>query len=231
MEQLEDDKTNAINERSGAESEFLAEQTMLRNMINDRNAQFAENEPGFLQEYHQTDSLKRIAGVELSTHLRRLGTAMADSVDLHLAMTMLKEEMDKKRASIEANEQVIETLQKVVDIKPDELLAELRDEKEEFEAEIEALKSQLKQLRERVNELLEGDQKSAEGPMVYYIPPPLEVIMKDKDRFEELKQAVAEAEVEYLEAMEFKASLQPKYAVLLEGISRNLSTAKCQRET
>jgi DNA repair exonuclease SbcCD ATPase subunit len=226
MTNLEDEKEQAIRDRDAKEAERMAAQTSLNEMIAAREEAFAANEPQLRAQLFTTDSLKTREELDLDRLRTLLGRQMADSTLLQQDLDLLDEEILRLEESLEANERAIASLEKILEIDVDAMMDELEGKKEELEGEIADLEEELKQLQEEIDRLMGGEQKSADGPMVYYIPPPLEEVMKDRERFEELKDEVSEAEVEYMEALAFKGELQSSFTALLEGIARSLHAAK-----
>lgn len=226
MASLEDEKEQAIENRDAAESERMAAQTSLNEMIDAREEAFAASEPGLRARLFSTDSLKTRKELDMERLRALLGRQMADSTLLQQDLALLDEEISGLKESLAANERAIAGLEKILEIDVDALMDELEEKKDALAEEITALEEELKKQQEEIDRLMGGEQKSAEGAVVYYIPPPLEEVMKDRERFEELKEEVAEASIEYMEALAFKGELQSSFTTLLETIARSLLTAK-----
>ncbi|MBK9248902.1 MAG: hypothetical protein IPM69_12505 [Ignavibacteria bacterium] len=96
-------------------------------------------------------------------------------------------------------------------------------------SDLAALEAALKEIRAKQAALAVG-KKDASGAVVYYIPPPLEEIMKDKETFEKLKTEVTEKEMEFETAKAFKANAQKRLLGELERIAGAMTKLKTAME-
>ncbi|MBC8124972.1 MAG: hypothetical protein H7X70_04495 [Candidatus Kapabacteria bacterium] len=88
-----------------------------------------------------------------------------------------------------------------------------------------SVEEDLKKKKKEREEIAKG-VKSATEEIAYYIPPPLEEILRDKPRFETLKDSVIAAESRVKSAFAGKESVQGQLVRLLEGISSDLAEIK-----
>lgn len=139
-----------------------------------------------------------------------------DSLRLKVANLVLEDmrgEVKRLEMEIENLEQYIAFLcKRMVDIK-----AEIKAQ----EAVILDKRQAIDHLKKELIRLQKG-QRDATGAIVYYVPPPLDELIQNKDRFEHLKMELGEAETEFEKA---RARLEAYQMFMLrhtEKISRNL---------
>lgn len=141
----------------------------------------------------------------------------------------LDEKIKKTEDEIKATDQTIKDLEKKIEKLKEERknlekrLKQLEKDKTKTEEELAKLKSsQTKQL---------DGNKTYEGSTVYYIPPPLEDIIKDKQKFQDLKDSVAKAEAGLQLAYANKEAVQGKIAKEIEKTAANLVVYAAAKNT
>ncbi|MCC7437186.1 MAG: hypothetical protein IT211_01680 [Armatimonadetes bacterium] len=144
-------------------------------------------------------------------------------------LNRLKEHLEQVKAELETEKKQLTELQKkfqeILDLKIEDAQKPLVAKIAALEKEQEKLKKQLEDLKKSKETLAEGN-KTAEGALVYYIPPPLEEILKNEPKFTALKDSVAAAERGLVIAQEFKAGAQKKLTKELERIARQMTNYK-----
>jgi len=138
-------------------------------------------------------------------------------------------EKEKKRLSVDSKRMadVIANLEEIMAKLAAERQA-IADENEELDEEKSDLEDEIKELEELLQNLL-SPSKTADGPIVYYVPPPLEEVMKEMGtypRFEEKVKKVKEAESDLSGAIEEKEAIQGKVVKEVHKTANSLMSYK-----
>ena len=192
-------------------------------LVQARKDELERNREQFLEGVHAAES--SINSMESAIdHLQdSLSTLYADTFGLFVIKTEFEEEKERLEALKEKNEELIHNLVDLIDALEQRIEA-LKRRAEELMDEMEALREQQESLEEEQVEEMAGNT-SATGYYVYYIPPPLEEVMKDKGtypRFEALRDSVKAAEDSLQLAYFKKEQVQRIIALETERIGRAL---------
>ncbi len=226
MTAMENEKKSLEESYSQLQKDIASSQDELTELRTQREETFLENQAIWERQLLTSDSLRDVTRLDLKSRETELGVMMADSVQLSIEIEMIEEQIAALEDIMEDTRKIMEQLDKILALDISALLNEKNKQKEKLENQLKDLEEQLKELYREMDQILEGAVKSARGPVVYYIPPPLEDIMQDKEQFEELKEKIVITRMEYQEAVAFKASLQGRFTELLESLSRDLRQAK-----
>ncbi len=225
MTALEDEKKNIEESLSSLQEQIVEKQNSLAELKKAREDDFLENQESWEAGIFEADSLSNALSMGVKQKEAMLVGLLSDSADLDTHISFLQEDIHELEKKLDESEKIMEALATILEMDIDQLLSDKKAQKEDLKNQISLLEKELESLKREMEELTAGAQKSAEGPMVYYIPPPLEEIMQDKEHFEELKEKVDSTRQEYDKAVAFKASLQKRFTTLLENLSGDLKKA------
>lgn len=113
------------------------------------------------------------------------------------------------------------SLEDILKIDANKIIDALQKQIDDANKELDELKKKLADKKRDKDVALTGN-KIADGELVYYVPPPIEVLMDDaqKKRFDELKDSVAKTEASVVIALAKKQAVQKKLTLLLERTLR-----------
>lgn len=216
------DAQNAIRDTITArEQRLLTVQTELRDTTQAREDKFATKRIDFVNSRTTFDELRQYLIVDISRLSDTLQIYMQDSTTCNTGIITLQSDSTITERNIKIQEDLLKTLQDILSIDPKDVEDKYKADTTKIRNEIRNLEDKLKAIRDSLSLALNGT-KTAIGPKVYYIPPPLEEIMKDKATFDTLKAAVNQAEVDLQIARMNKETGQQKLARMLERIGRSL---------
>ena len=131
------------------------------------------------------------------------------------SLNQRNDDLDREIASLEEEKEEVQRgvdeLERIIALTPAEYLKPLLEQLTRLEKRKKELEEELARLKKKREKAVEGN-KEALGPIVYYIPPPLEEIVKDKEMFEKLKDTVSQREIELDQALTFKAGVQGPFS-------------------
>lgn len=148
--------------------------------------------------------------------------------DLERYLSETNDKIQKLSEKEESTNKSISELEKSIK-NIEEERKQLEKKKKKLEEEIKKLEEELAKLSDGKKEKLKGN-KTAVGPIVYYIPPPLEDVMKNEKRFKELKDSVALAEAFLSLAYAQKEAVQLKLVKEIEKVATLLKKYKDAKE-
>lgn len=191
--QLAEQQRNDQLEAERMRPQWEAEIAALREQINARTAEI--------------DALRTtLAGlsdplVDAERAIRRLHT---DIAALEESLAAVNRRLARKQEELDALENEADTLQRRID---------------ELQRQIDALEQQLADLMARASAEQNGT-KQASGMQAWYVPPPLERLLTDKNEFERLKRAVGDKEAELAAAEGAKQGLQKEaFEIIRDAVS------------
>ncbi len=194
-------------------------------LVRARETDLEQNREAYLVERHGHQS--RRDAMLRAAHALRDTIAQIDNDTARL--NRLKEHLEQVKTELEKEKKQLTELQKkfqaVLDLTIEEAQKPLVAKIAALEKEQEKLQKQLEDLKKSKESLAEGN-KTAEGALVYYIPPPLEELLKNEPKFTALKDSVSAAERGVVIAQEFKAGAQKKLAKELESVARQMTNYK-----
>lgn len=185
-------------------------------------------------ELNREDWVKRLDGYEkgrdsLSREINRLRDSIARHDNDTSRLNQDIERFKRKIVTLEEEKKdltaLIDELKRILGLAPEDAVAEEEKVKSRLEEDEKKLKDQIESLKKEREELGNG-KKSAEGPIVYYIPPPLEEIMKDEKKFDRLRDSVEAREADLAKAIGYRRGAQGRQAQLLDRIARELGAMK-----
>jgi chromosome segregation ATPase len=221
MSQLEQQKQSLASQAEQAHNSLALKENEYLEMKEGREQYVEQNREQLQQSLHHLELENQTLGFNMHTNLDSIGELREDTARWHfsekMSLALMQDlETEKQRLlALKANLEAI--LAKSVE----EELKKLKDSLQILNKEKEKLLAALDSLKNLQQNLLTGN-KTATGPIVYYIPPPLEEIMQDKPRFEELKAKVEKAEAKLEVAYAEKAALQEFLTKNLEKIAAEL---------
>jgi chromosome segregation ATPase len=218
IEALED-KRRTAKDKLDAENEMLG--TLSReyaNMAAARENDYQINREKYLDQLHElqvnviTKRENLIALTEShNSEIQRIILLEGSIQGLERQITQAakdKEDLTKSK----------EELKKILAETPDAALKAVQSEIDKLKTELATLEDALKLLKD--NQAKAGTPKKiAVGEVVYYCPPPLEEVLKNKPKFEALKDSVRVAELQFEVAKATKAASQTRLLAELERIA------------
>ena len=225
IKRLEKDRSRLAKTAAGKRSKLEKVEAAYYALVKARLDNLEKNRDRYLQMVHSNESTRD----KLRRETELLGDTIAlidtdttrfNEISERLEReTELLDEEKKDLTAIKAN------LEKILATKIEDLQKPLVDKITALEKEKEDLEKQLEEKKKKRTNLAAGT-KSTTGPIVYYVPPPLEEIIKDQSRFEELKDTLELRERELTAAIEFKGGLQGRLVRQFEKIAREASVFK-----
>lgn len=187
-----------------------------------RKAEYEENADGWRQQVADLRERIQEARAEIDRATDRIQEARQRTSELEAERAALREEREEARERRGALQERLARLEAQMEA--------LEGEAERLEEEIEALEEEKARLEEELEDLRKEREGSgvgnmeAQGPLVYYVPPPLEEVLDDdaKADFEDRKDSVSAREAELAEARGRKAALQLRAFRTLKGMNRQL---------
>ncbi|MFP4544891.1 MAG: hypothetical protein ACLFQU_11715 [Candidatus Kapaibacterium sp.] len=215
----------------GQRSESLSEKEKeYKDSVEARDVRYKKNLPYFVSMKNMHDSMKVIKLTQIRTLNDSLEVIRIDSAQAVADMQEYVADSTKVGKALESENDLLDNLNDILNIDENKISQDFDNEINDLQNDISSLQTQLQQQQQNMSQNLQGD-KSANGLLVYYIPPPLEEIMQDKQKFEDLKEKVANAEQELKNALDNKKSVQSKLVRLFEKIARSLAKANKAGET
>lgn len=108
----------------------------------------------------------------------------------------------------------------------EEKIKQLADRAKTLEKEKSDLEKALDAIKKEQSDEDDKSNKTAEGALVYYIPPPLEEILQHPEKFDSLKLNVQKAEIEVQKAYIEKEAVQGKLVNAMESTAYHLESLK-----
>ncbi len=225
IKNLERDRTRlaktATSERKSLEKVETAYYALVKARVDD----LERNREQYLQMVYINESTRDMLHSETTTLRDSIALIDADTTRLSEVMERLEREIELLEEEQDDLETIKANLETILAKKVEDLQKPLVERMKVLEKEKEDLEKQLEELKKQRANIAAGT-KVASGPIVYYVPPPLEEVMKDKPRFEELKDTVDLRERELTGAIEFKGGLQGRLTRLFGKIAREAATFK-----
>jgi chromosome segregation ATPase len=223
MESLEEQKSELLVNLKISEDTLAARELRYMNVVRNREQHFEEIRDPYL-------ALINVSEQSINFFLNE-NAVLTDSLQVVNEQKQLREDekygFEEEKA---ANEKLAENLQVLIDnLKA--ILANLVAEEKELKKELEELDKEEEDIKKKIEDLqkllaqLLTPSKTAMGPIVYFIPPPLEEVMKKMGtypEFEELVKKVDEAEVDLQLAVDQKQAVQGKLVKETDKAANNL---------
>jgi DNA repair exonuclease SbcCD ATPase subunit len=216
--QTQKDLKDSITAR---EQRLAKVETELRDTVSNREEKFTNKRVEFVDRIAFHEEFRQMTIIDISRLSDTVQVKIADSTVCITEIIKIQSDSTIIERDIKIQEDLLKSLQDILKLDSNDIKKEIDDMISKLRNEIKALEDKLNALKDSLNVSFAGT-KTATGPKVYYIPPPLEDIMKDKTRFEELKDSVAKAEADLLLAKAEKEAGQKKLARMLERIGRSL---------
>lgn len=218
MENLETSKENLLVELEVVQDTLYSRETRYMAAVRKREQHLEQIREPYLAAINVSDN--RILYFVLETDELRDSTGVVTKQKQDREALLFEFEEEKKATEEQSQNlgEVIDNIEGILEKLAKER-EELQQELEDLENEKEDIEEQLEKLRELMEQLLQPN-KFATGPLVYYIPPPLEEVMKDMgtyDQFEEKVKKVDEAKDELSQAYGEKEAVQGK---LVKGVDQ-----------
>ncbi|MBN2319658.1 MAG: hypothetical protein JXR49_11300 [Acidobacteria bacterium] len=220
LKDLERQEQDLLNEIARLQEESVTVSAELSDAQRRSAREREENTPQWLEEIAQLRS-------EIEELTGRINDARRDIERMQRQLNTLTGERDEKRARKQALEEYIALLDEKIADKEQEKAdldnesANLQKEIDRLKAELKAQEAQLEQLKQKLTKETRGNKDAGEQ-QIYFIPPPLEKIMKNPGRFEKLKREITKKEVELADAIGKKAELQKRAFEILQGMTQQL---------
>ncbi|MCO5250450.1 MAG: hypothetical protein M9949_03400 [Candidatus Kapabacteria bacterium] len=212
----------ALKDSITAREQRLAKvETELRDTVSNREEKFTNNRVEFVDRKAFHEEFRQMTIIDISRLSDTVQVKISDSTVCITEIIKIQSDSTIIERDIKIQEDLLKSLQDILALDSNDIKKEIDDMISKLEDEIKALEDKLKAMKDSLNVSFAGT-KTATGPKVYYIPPPLEDIMKDKTRFEHLKDSVAKAEADLLLAKSKKEAGQKQLARMLERIGRSL---------
>lgn len=222
MEQLQVDKYDVLQQLGEIEDQLAPAERALKDMIDRREADLDNNMVSYLERLHSLRIDISSANKLLESSIDSVIVAQNDTLTIGVHSRAINSQLTDIRVQISRLDEVIKNLEKLLEKtrakrnKANEKAEELTKDKENLEKEIKDLKEEIKK------KLNPKNKKEAEGPMVYYIPPPLEEVLQKPEKFDSLKNEVVVSEEELKAAYQQKEAVQGKVVQLMDKVSKNL---------
>ena len=229
--QLEADKQALIQAMNEAEQEASLADAEYQNQKNIRIQEFESNQPiweeylanakGVVYTYTQLEKYCIDSLVVLNNELN-FWTELFD---------ILKFEEEALLDEVKKYENLIEKIQNK--------LQALSEEPDKIEEEIQDIENAINDLLEKLKEAqkkkkkLDQPRKTANGPEVYYIPPPLEKVLEINGKYPEFEawiERVDSAKLALKQAYEDKAALQQRLTFATDQVAWDLLSYKNSKE-
>lgn len=223
MELLEENKADLLVDLKLAEDTLAARELRYMRDVRKREQHFEEIRDPYLALIN--DSEQRINFFVNENAILTDSTMVVEEQKLEEEDLKygFEEELSTLETEASSLQQLIENLQAILaGLAAEE--QELKDELDELEKKEEEINKNIEELLKLMKQLL-VPSKTATGPIVYYIPPPLEEVMKKMGtypEFEKLVKAVDEAEIELDLAIENKAEVQAKLVREVDNVGNGL---------
>ena len=222
---LEEERNDLADEVLTKEDELIVEEEKLAEMRQIRLDDLDQNYQTYVERLKSMRENEGKAFGDWQEARDSISSYQSDTLHLNSKKVLLKEASDKCKEQLKVLQDVMEiaknklaALQKSL-IEMRKKAKELKEEQSDLEKERDELKKELE------TKLGEGD-KTASGPLVYYIPPPLEEILQNEEKFDSLKNNVAKAEAELTAAYAEKEGLPGKIVGQMEFAAYELVKLK-----
>ena len=222
---LSGERDNLAQSREAAAARLAEAEANYTALVAVRRRDLELNREDYLSRRGALQNLRDQAlhGIELVND--SLGTVFRDTTQLRVNVVALQADTAANMQMQRRLRGVRVGLMDILNISLQDQLAALDKIIAALEQDIADLQAQIDALRARLAALTAGN-KSAAGVIAYYIPPPLEEIMKDKSGFEELKDSVRQRRAEVAAARAAKIQAQTTLAKWLENLARQLVRLK-----
>lgn len=154
-----------------------------------------------------------------------ISTWQTDTIHLNSAFEVLKTTRETCRSDLQQLKDILDIARNKLQQLRNSLL-EARKKAEELQKEKKDLEQARQDAEEELKQKLADGNKKASGPLVYYIPPPLEEILQHPEKFDSLTANVHKKESELEAAYASKEGLQGKIVKLMNNIGNDLVTLK-----
>jgi chromosome segregation ATPase len=221
MSLLEDEKIGLQHAAQEKNADLAQKESDFQSLHNALKQDLKENYQSYVQQLQDQKSERAAAVTEVERNLDSLFSLHRDTLMYRAAKAAMLEQIRKDSTEEVRLEALKGNLERILARDSAEIIQKLKDELEELNRRKEELEAELENLKTEQAKIMAGN-KTGSGPVVYYIPPPLEEIMKDKARFEELKLKVEQAEARLELAYARKGELQAFLTKQLEKIAREL---------
>ncbi len=221
---LEEEKSALAENVSSVNDSLTGEELRYKQIAEAYRDSVEANRDNFMLGIHNSRTV--IAGAEnkISGINDSLQVLYADTTAAGIHRDELSREIEDAETNIKRLEKLIENFEGLIDAFK-ERIRELNSLKERLLAEKEELEKEKEEEEEEEEQSFLG-KKEARGPVIYYIPPPLEEIIKQQDLFAELKKKVEEAEDSLAIAYDIKQQVQQVIAKETERVGRELGKYK-----
>lgn len=225
MERREIEKNRAMASAQVLRGELAALEHSYKAMVQQRETAFEQAKDGYILRQHVFESLRQASMQRVALAIDSLALADADTTALNTRRVLLQRDSSQWAEQQQVLKETKNGLQKILDIDVQKLLAPIEKEIATLTAEKQQIEQQLASLHSQKSSAVAGS-KSAMGQLVYYIPPPLEEILQNPQRFAELKDSVVRAEAALIVAKEHKAAVQAQLLQRVETVGKSLVVYK-----
>ena len=221
IERLENEQKQKVELLEQKKNDLSAIEKEYQDTLKQRNTKFENLRSSFVLKKSYFDSLRTTKIILRENLTDSLSTVLKDSSDKKIYIAKLKQDSSETSKELENKKDLKKQLENILKTDTASVRKEYDDKIKDLEDQIKDLEKELADLKQQQQQTTSGN-KSATGTTVYYIPPPLEEIMKNKPRFEELKDSVAASETELKAAKDHKAAAQKRLLQKFESIARSL---------
>lgn len=220
MERLENERLDLSNNLTSVSDSVASIEIAYNRLKLAQTDSLAVHREDYLAAIHD----KRLRIMSFDKNISDKSDTLSDAIADSLETSSFKKDLDRQVEEMETYKQrvdeLISNLENLVDALKQKM-EELKAQKARLEKEKEELEKKKEEKKKKQEQKLTGT-KTAAGQFVYYIPPPLEEIIKDKTEFERLKKEVEKAEDSLKAAYAYKQSVQFRLVKEIEKISRGL---------
>ncbi|MFB6317153.1 hypothetical protein [Saccharicrinis sp. FJH54] len=222
MEALQKEKNTLLDELAEINERLLKAEEKLNKLIEKRINDLERNREEYLNRLHKL-RLENTGGYEkLEAFADSLNRYMNDTTRYRIEIELLSKEIKQLEEQITAIKKAIERFNQLLE-EAEKKTEKLRGRARSLRRDSTDIQHEIDSLNDELNKLKNPpDGKNAEGLHVYYIPPPLEEILKNPSKFEERKDSVKAAEAALDKAYAQKAAVQGKLVNLMDQVSKDL---------
>ncbi len=222
MEALESEKLTILEELGEVNDKLLQEEGKLNDLIQKRLNDLERNRESYLERLHKLRSDNTDGSYKIESYIDSLARYQNDTLNFRAQLVLVKDEIKQLEQQIQGLNNAIEKLKALLE-KTEKKTEELEAKAEDLEKKKKELEEELEKLKEAINKLKNPpDGKSADGLLVYYIPPPLEEILQEPDTFKDRVDSVEAAESQLDAAYMKKEALQGELVKLMDRVSKDL---------
>ncbi|MCP4120715.1 MAG: hypothetical protein GY751_03060 [Bacteroidetes bacterium] len=222
---LEEERNQLAQQVNELEKDLVREEDKLSEMRQHRLDDLDRNYQTYVEQLKGLRVQQGTALADWQEARDSISVYQTDTIHMNSSLELLKDASKECKQQLEQLQEFI----KIANNKVDDLnqeLTDLRKEAKDLEDEQEDLEKEKEKVKDELKKKLGEGKKDADGPLVYYIPPPLEEILQNEAKFDSLKNNVSKAESKLTAAYAEKESLQGKIVGEMEFAANELVKLK-----